>query len=273
MAIAISLLLGTQAGAAENQERTSYYPHWVTREGELSAPGLLDKVPAGATIAVHHTWDLADIASVLDHPSKHFRISWYAESNPNEREDPASHVPVPQRIKEARTKQNKLMQLRDAAGNLKYAADRFSGEIELDAARDLDATRLRDAELVKDSGFRYLAKSPKPSQLKKLSEKFGGEFLSRVVFEDVVNDLDYRRDAIEIARSGVQLTLVIHHCGYDGDPGTTLEQARAAIQDNFNSPNVEAYFGEPNRFKILKSFEGMFPDDGMTVESCPVSVK
>ena len=262
-------LAGT-GGPPGEQLQGSYYPHWVVRNGDLyEHDELLVAIPAGTVIGVHHHWELGQIQKILDFPSKSFKISWYAESNVNEEFDLTKGWSVKKRIAEARRKQDRLIGLRNAAGEPVYAASRFTSEIELDAARDkTNRQRLKDAAQVKAHGFLYLGKSLGPAAVEALLDEFGSGFVTRVVFEDIVKDPAYRDDAIALAEAGVALTVVVHHCGYDGDPGSDFGNAQTIVKQNFDKPNVEGYFGEPDRFEIVKTFAGDYPAPAQPDQSC-----
>src|SRR5262249_26332609 len=144
------------------------------------------------------------VRGILDFPDKGFQISWYAESNLQEKNDEArpANTPVVNRIAEAKQTQTDLLKT--------YPASRFANLFELDSARDKKDGNLRgpgnlaedwlaDAQAVCDAGFRYLAKSPRPEHVGQLRDKFGVDFVPRIVFKDVANNVEYRNDAISLA--------------------------------------------------------------------------
>jgi len=240
----------------------SYYPHWVSRQGDLT-PRIMRRLAPGTIIGAHHGWSLREIRRILDFPGKRFIIAWYAESNTREADDStAVGVPVAARIAEARRKQETL--------SAEYGAERFADLMELDASRDKKDGALRgagngsndwlaDARAVKAAGFRYVAKSPKLAHVRELREKLGDDFVPRVVFEDVTAsprsaNPGYRADAKRVALSGEVITLIVHEGSYGGFPGTSRDRADRVIADDFDIGNVEAYWGRPSGFAKLKDF-------------------
>ena len=259
-----SNLMASQANASRSIQ--SYYPHWVTREGGITA-GILNALAPGTVIAAHHSWELSEIRRVLDYPDKGFQISWYVEANVQEVDDPAAiGTSVTARIEEAKLKQEQFAKT--------HGADRFANLIELDGAREKkvgalsgpgnDASDwLADAIAARSAGFRYVAKSPKPAHVRELREKLGYDFVQRIVFEDVTGKPDdinpgYAKDAKALAAQGEILTLVIHEGTYGEFPGATLDQARTVVASEFNAAKVEAFFGRASTtegFVQLKAFE------------------
>ncbi|MGE0699517.1 MAG: hypothetical protein AB7O57_10510 [Hyphomicrobiaceae bacterium] len=242
-----------------------YYPHWVTRDGNVTA-GIMSRLPAGTIIGAHHAWDLATLRRILDHPGKHFQISWYVESNVGERDDPtAVGVSVAARIAEAVAKQQSLLR--------HYGSGRFAGLFELNGSRDKKdgnlvgrgnrpADWLRDAAAVQARGFRLIAKSPAPDHVDELRARFGKAFVPRIVFEDVsaapgAANAGYRRDAKILSGRGETVTLVIHSGAYGGFPATPLPRARSVIASDFMAPATEAFWGRATAaggFERVKSF-------------------
>lgn len=244
----------------------SYYPHWVTRDGHV-AQSILERLAPGTIVAAHHEWSLDEIARILDHPEKRFKISWYVEANVQESDDPTpTGTPVARRIGEARAKQDQLVRT--------YGAGRFANLIELNGSRDKKDGNLRgsgnrpadwmkDAETVAAAGFRYIAKSPALEHVDELRARFGAGFLPRIVFEDVTANASdsnpgYRRDARELAERGDTLTLIVHEGAYGGFPATSLAKARSVVDSDFRAGNVEMYWGRKTAeqgFVKVKSFE------------------
>lgn len=228
----------------------SYYPHWVTRDGHVSA-AILERLEAGTIVAAHHEWSLDEIGRILDHPGR-FKISWYVEANVQESDDPTpTGTPVARRIGESRAKQDQLART--------YGAERFANLIELNGSRDKKdgnlkgsgnrpADWMKDAETVAAAGFRYIAKSPALAHVDELRDRFGPAFVPRIVFEDVTanpsdRNAGYRSDAKELAARGDTLTLIVHEGAYGGFPATSLARARAVADSDFRAANVEMYWG------------------------------
>ncbi len=249
---------------------SSYYPHWVTRDGHVAA-SILGRLDPGTIIAAHHEWSLDDIGRILDYPGKRFKISWYVEANVQETDDPTpTGTPVAKRIGEARSKQDALART--------HGAERFASLIELNGSRDKKdgnlkgngnrpADWMKDAETVSAAGFRYIAKSPALEHVDALRARFGADFVPRIVFEDVTagprdSNPGYRSDARELAERGDTLTLIVHEGAYGGFPATTLAKARSVSESDFRAGNVEMYWGRKSAqqgFVKVKSFE---VDDG-----------
>ncbi len=268
--ITASIMLACASGlqsadaAPRRPAASSYYPHWVSRDGNVTN-SVLRRLAPGTTIAVHHAWDVADIKRILNAPGKH-KVSWYIEANIRERNDPAPiGMPVLRRIAAAKEKQAVLRK--------EFGPERFANFIELDGARDKYEGSLRgrgngrtdwinDARSAKSAGFRYVAKSPTFAHVKALRKTMGADFVPHIVFEDVTASLNdpnpgYRSDAKSLAAAGEPVTLIIHEGAYGGFPATPLEKAKAVIKADFNLPNVEAYFGRASSsdgFVKLKSF-------------------
>ena len=250
---------------------TSYFPHWVSRDGSLP-PEILDNLIPGTVIAAHHEWALPQIERILDYGGKNFKISWYAEADMTSLEDPTPvGTSVESRIEEARQKQSQLAD--------KYGTGRFANLIELDASREKKSGHLtgagntradwmKDAVAVKKAGFRYIAKSPAPSHVQELRAKFGKDFVPHIVFEDVTgtpgdDNPGYGADAQKLAAKGERITFVIHSGAYGGFKATSLERARSFIAARFNQPNVEAFWGRASAADgvvKLKSFANAKPN-------------
>jgi hypothetical protein len=255
-----------QPSAPVTQGLTSYYPHWVTRGGDVPDE-ILSKLGPETTIGAHHAWEMDTLRYVLEYPEKRFKIAWYAESNVYEQDDPTTAgTSVATRIAEARNKQEILMK--------DFGADRFTNLIELDAAREKKdgqllgagneaSAWLTDAMAVKAAGYRYIAKRPRLAHLRELRQAIGQDFVAHVVFEDVAGGssnaaTSYARDAKAIAARGEPMTIVLHEGAYGGYQATPLEKAKQVIFSNFNIRNVEAYWGgalADDRFVKLRSFE------------------
>ena len=62
--------------------KSSYYPHWVTRDGTVS-DNILRRLAPGSIIAVHHRWPLSTLRHILNAPGA-FKIAWYVEANVQE---------------------------------------------------------------------------------------------------------------------------------------------------------------------------------------------
>jgi peptidoglycan hydrolase-like protein with peptidoglycan-binding domain len=231
-----------------NVSTISYYPHWVKESGDISA---MESLPAGTIIGCHHRWSRETMKEVLDF-KQGFLISWYCETNMNEENDDVrpTNTPVKVRIAEAKKMQDLLI----AEG---YSSKRFTNMFELDAARDkcegnlegpgnAREDALKDANLVKEAGFTYLAKSPNASFVATLVSKFGKSFVPRVVFEDCANNADYRDDAVILAKNGYVVTLVIHENIAGQESKTTLLKARNTVEAYFceSGMTVEAYHGK-----------------------------
>ncbi|MEZ5815923.1 MAG: hypothetical protein R3D44_02445 [Hyphomicrobiaceae bacterium] len=273
--VAISLFSCVGTGEAREAERAaarlspalaSYYPHWVTRDGEVTS-AIMNRLAPGTMIGAHHEWSLDAIRRILRYPGKRFKISWYVEANVAESDDPTPvGTTVAKRIDEARHKQALLVD--------EFGGDRFPGLIELNGSRDkkdgnLDGPGnrpsdwLADAEAVSRAGFRYIAKSPAPWQVDELRARLGRDFVPRIVFEDVTaspgaSNPGYRRDAAALAKRGEILTLIVHSGAYGGFPSTSLRRARAVMRADFVEPRVEAYWGRAKAsdgFVKLKSFD------------------
>ena len=247
--------------------KASYFPHWVTREGAVT-PAIMTRLAPGTIIGAHHHWQPGDLQRILDFPGKRFRISWYAESNVLEHDDPiAKGTPVKARICEARRKQLALSR--------QYGRGRFANLIELDGARDKKDGNLQgpgneptdwlaDAVTAKSAGFRLIAKSPAPQHVDELRSKLGTDIVPRIVFEDVTakasaDNPGYRRDAKTLAARGETVTLVVHEGAYGGFQPTPLTEAEAVIHTDFKAPDTEAYWGRASTddgFELLKPLEG-----------------
>lgn len=243
----------------------SYFPHWVSRDGNMPLQ-ILDHLVPGTVIAAHHEWGLSQVERILDYPGKKFKISWYAEADMRSSDDPTPvGTSVATRVNEAKRKQGQLAQ--------KYGSNRFANLFELDAAREKRSGNLsgpgnsrsdwlKDATAVKNAGFRYIAKSPAPAHVDELRAKFGRDFIPHIVFEDVTGSArkdnpGYGSDAQKLAAKGEHVTLVIHSGAYGGFKATSLAEARAIVARRFYQRNVEAYWGKPNAaggFVKLKSF-------------------
>lgn len=266
--IALSIAAMTSPAKAKQPNtltsKPSYYPHWVARDGTVTAD-LLRRLKPGSIIAAHHAWPMHDLQRILDAPGN-FVVSWYIESNVQEKNDPAPRgMPVATRIGDAKRKQAQLAAV--------YGVDRFANLIELDGTRDKYEGTLRgegnargdwvaDASAAKAAGFKYVAKSPTHAQVLALRSKFGADFVPRIVFEDVTaNDKSrnpgYHADAETLAAKGETLTLIVHERAYGGFEATPLKKARQVIEKRFNNPNVEAYWGRKeakDAFVKLKDF-------------------
>lgn len=238
-----------------------YYPHWVMRnesgDGETFSDVLLNSLPTNTIIGVHHKDDsVDDICRLLDYKApdgtvKNFSIAWYAESNEDEVDDPATG-PIEDRIREAARKQGELKKLTKSNGSVRYPANRFASLMELDAARERSKKdRHAHAAVVKECGFRYLAKSMTPQQIAALRNDLGTDFVQRIVFEDVTHNSDYWSDAKALLESGETVTFVIHQGAYDGDPGTPLQDARAFVASRLSKTSylAEAWHGKPKATK------------------------
>ena len=242
----------SHAGAKQpaRSDKTSYYPHWVARDGTVT-DAILRRLQPGSIVAVHHEWPLSELRRILNASGK-FTLSWYVEANVQESNDPAPRgMPVAARIATAQKKQASLVG--------EYGKNRFANLIELDGARDKYEGSLRgkgndrkdweaDAAAAKAAGFKYVAKSPSHAHIKDLRAKFGADFVPRIVFEDVTgNTLDnnpgYRNDAKALAADGETLTLIVHEGAYGGFPATPLKKARRVVKSDFSHRNVEAYWG------------------------------
>ena len=261
--------------SAKSPIKTSYYPHWVMRDGNVTAT-TLRKLTPGSIIAVHHEWAVSDIRRILEAPGR-FKISWYVEANVQERNDPAPRgMPVASRIGAARKKQDILAK--------EYPQDRFANLIELDGARDKYEGALhgvgngrhdwvKDAAAAKAAGFRYVAKSPSRGHVKQLRASLGQDFVPRMVFEDITGSArdanpGYHDDAKVYADSGEAVTLVVHEKAYGGFAATSLDKARTIVKRDFNKPNVEAYWGRADaalEFVKIKDF-GDQPEPVTAVE-------
>lgn len=251
--------------AARQFDKPSYYPHWVSRDGNLSDKTLRRLAP-GTIVGVHHAWSLMELRRILNASGK-FKLSWYVEANVQERNDPAPRgMPVADRIAAAKKKQTALAK--------EYALDRFANLIELDGARDKYEGQLRgrgngrndwvaDAKAAKSAGFRFVAKSPTYAHVKALRKTIGADFVPHIVFEDVTGNLNdpnpgYQEDAKKLAAAGESMTLVVHEGSYGDFPGTPLTKARAIVKANFDFPGVETYWGRASSdldFVKLKNFE------------------
>lgn len=256
-----------EVAAAERAEvAPGYYPHWAWRDGSINR-GILARLPAGTIVGVHHM-DEAVAKEVLAFPGKTFSIAWYAESNPEERDDKAHGIfpKIADRIRAAASLDKKLRSL-ERAGRPLFDRSQFSGLIELDAARERPKTaRQADAEVVKEVGFKYLGKSPKPSQVDELRQWCGEEFVPRIVFEDAtitMRDPEYLNDAIALSKRAKPeiLTLVIHERAYDGGSATPYLQAIETLRRHFADAQgyVEAIHGKPcgdqTAFELLMTFK------------------
>jgi hypothetical protein len=271
------------AGAAGEAATASYYPHWASESGSITSK-ILSDLPAGTIIGVHHDpsengTPLSVLKQILAASGKGFKISWYAECNIRESNDPTPvGTPVADRIREAARRQ------KDLIDNHGVSADRFANLIELDAAREKHSGDLpsvagnragdwiKDARAVKAAGFRYLAKSPTVEQVDTLRSELGDDFVPRIVFEDVTgpaSDPGYRTDAIALAGRGEIVTLIIHEGAFGGFQPTTEGRAKAVIAEHFSLPrlNVEAYWGRvetaPAAFKLLKPFPAAQQDEAV----------
>ena len=242
----------------------SYYPHWVSRDGNVT-DAILKRLKPGTTIAVHHAWDLQEMRRILNAPGK-FKLSWYVEANLREKNDPTPvGMPVSKRVIAAKEKQLALQ--------AEYGQERFSGLIELDGARDKYEGQLRgrgnskndwvsDAKAAKSAGFRYVAKSPTVAHVKALRQTIGADFVPHIVFEDVTGSLNdpnpgYREDAKMLAKAGEPVTLIIHEGAYGDFAETPLAKAHDVLKKDFDLPNVEAYWGRTHsdmEFVKLKGF-------------------
>lgn len=256
---------GPGSSVALSDTPDSYFPHWVTREGTITA-AMMDKLPAGTIIGAHHEWGLATLRRILDYADKRFRISWYVESNVSESDDPTPvGTTVAARIAEAAGKQRTLV--------AHYGAERFVNLFELNGSRDkkdgnlsgrgnTPADWLKDAAAVKAAGFSLIAKSPAPAHVDELRSRFGAQFVPRIVFEDVTagaraENPGYRAEARALSRNGETVTLVIHSGAYGGFPATSLTRARSVIRSDFDNPRTEAIYGRPTAaggFEYVKRF-------------------
>jgi hypothetical protein len=266
---AVAVCFASDCTAASEKSTTdqiaSYFPHWVSRDGNMP-PRILDNLVPGTVIAAHHGWDLSQLKRILDYPGKSFKISWYAEADMRSSNDPTPvGTTVATRVNEAKRKQGQLAK--------KYGGNRFTNLFELDAAREKRSGNLsgrgnsrsdwvKDATAVQNAGFRFIAKSPTPAHVNELRAKFGRDFIPHIVFEDVTGSASddnpgYASDAKRLAAKGENITLVIHSGAYGGFKATSLAEARAIVARKFNLRNVEAYWGKPNAgsgFVKLKSF-------------------
>jgi hypothetical protein len=258
---------GTRSVSSEARQpvKPSYYPHWVSRDGNVSDK-ILRRLAPGTIIGVHHEWSLTELRRILDASGK-FKLSWYVEANVRERNDPAPiGMPVAQRIAAARRKQTTLAK--------EYPPERFANLIELDGARDKYEGQLRgrgngrndwvaDAKAAKSAGFRYVAKSPTHAHVKALRKTLGADFVPHIVFEDVtgnINDANpgYRKDAKQLAAAGESMTLIVHEGAYGDFPATPLAKAHTIVKADFDFPNIEMYWGRTTAdldFVKLKDFE------------------
>ena len=256
----------SHAGAKQpaRSDKTSYYPHWVARDGTVT-DAILKRLRPGSIVAVHHEWPLSELRRILN-ASGSFTLSWYVEANVQERNDPAPRgTPVAARIATAQKKQATLVG--------EYGKNRFANLIELDGARDKYEGSLRgvgnnrkdwevDAAAAKAAGFRYVAKSPSHAHVKDLRAKFGADFVPRIVFEDVTGSArdknpGYRRDAKALAADGETVTLIVHEGAYGGFSATPLKKARSVVKSDFSQHNVEAYWGRKSskeEYVKLKDF-------------------
>jgi hypothetical protein len=262
----------------------SYYPHWVTRDGTITE-AIMQRLDPGTIIAAHHVWDLAAVSAILDFPIKNFKVSWYAEANVWEIDDPIpTGITVEARIAEGKLKQDILIET--------YGAHRFANMFELDGAREKKMGHLRgagnqssdwlaDANAIKNNGFRYVAKSPTVDHLEELRTKFGTDFVAHVVFEDVTgNQTDenpgYGEDADALAAFGEKLTLIIHEGAYGNFPATALDKAQAVVGARFNGPTIEAYWGRASathEVVRVKRFNEPVSTPSRTFPSHPVALK
>jgi hypothetical protein len=82
--------------------------------------------------------------------------------------------------------------------------------------------------------------------------------VSRVVYEDIVNDGNYRADMLRLAqqRPNLLITAIVHQGAYGGDSGATPEQANAVFAQFKDFKNVELFYGMPTSFRKVKSFDG-----------------
>jgi hypothetical protein len=261
------LTTATRSHDSASVQINSYYPHWVSRTGDLTAE-IMSALPQNTIVAMHHTASIETLRSVLDFQSKSFSIAWYIESDVQGTDDPApAGLSVKARIEDALAKRSALLAI--------YPADRVSNLIELDAARDKKDGQLIgegnaasdwliDARHVKEFGFKYLAKSPRPVHVRELRAAFGEDFVPRIVIEDVTGSRDdenpgYGPDARALAARGEILTVVIHEGEHGQFPATSLDKARQTISAEFTGGSVEGYWGrtsDPSGFVRLKDFVG-----------------
>lgn len=215
----------TLAGAAT--PALSYCAHWFSRDGKA----CLSTATAGQLVAVN-AFDAADLAIAGPHcATAGCKVNLYCEC--------ASTADV-QRVATV------------YAQMVARYGQTFLPQVEVDGIRDIPVSaRIEVAKALSANGFSLILKNmPNASE-------FGAIVpVSRVVYEDLVNNTQYAQEFAHLAaqQPALLLTGIVHQGGYDGDAGASSAQAMAAFERLKGLGNVELFYGTPSSFGQAKSF-------------------
>jgi len=213
------------AGAAT--PALSYCAHWFSRDGKA----CLSTATAGQLVSVN-AFDATDLGIAGAHCARAgCKINLYCEC--------ASTADVQ---KVAAVYAHMVTQYGQV----------FLPQVEVDGIRDIPvSSRTEVARALSANGFSLILKNmPNASEFGTIVP------VSRVVYEDLVNNTQYAQEFAQLAaqQPALLLTGIVHQGGYDGDAGASSAQAMATFDKLKGLNNVELFYGTPASFSQAKSF-------------------